>query len=115
MKQLRLLRDTVAAGVRLLSVLPQELPGAIERLQSEAKQHRRTDAALQTDLARANLKLTVGEFLILQTAFAAVVGMLAWLTSGVLIVGLQAAAALAAGLALLHAGQTERAVTPPPA
>jgi len=32
-----------------------------------------------------------------------------------LIVGLQAVAALAAGLALLHAGQTERAVTPPPA
>ncbi len=49
-------------------------------------------AALQTDLARANLKLTVGEFLILQTAFAAVVGMLAWLTSGVLIVGVLFAA-----------------------
>jgi hypothetical protein len=32
-----------------------------------------------------------------------------------LIVGLQAVAALAAGLALLRAGQTERAVTPPPA
>src|SRR5215207_11421410 len=30
-------------------------------------------AALQTDLARANLRLTVGEFLILQVAFAAVV------------------------------------------
>src|SRR6266542_3993638 len=39
-------------------------------------------AALQTDLARANLKLTVGEFLILQTAAGAVVGMLAWLISG---------------------------------
>src|SRR6266480_2569192 len=49
-------------------------------------------AALQTDLARANLKLTVGEFLILQTAFAAVVGMLAWLVSGVLIVGVLFAA-----------------------
>jgi tight adherence protein B len=36
-------------------------------------------AALQTDLARANLKLTVGEFLILQSSAAAVVGMLAWL------------------------------------
>ena len=31
-------------------------------------------AALQTDLARANLKLTVGEFLIMQVAAAAVVG-----------------------------------------
>ncbi len=32
-----------------------------------------------------------------------------------MIVGVQAAAALAAGMALLHAGQTEGAVTPPPA
>src|SRR5919197_6476596 len=45
-------------------------------------------AALQTDLARANLKLTVGEFLILQTAAAAVVGMLAWLISSALVVGI---------------------------
>jgi tight adherence protein B len=44
-------------------------------------------AALQTDLARANLKLTVGEFLIIQVAAAAVIGMLAWLISGALFVG----------------------------
>src|ERR1700716_3034892 len=45
-------------------------------------------AALQTDLARANLRLTVGEFLILQAAAAAVVGMLVWLSSGALFVGI---------------------------
>jgi len=44
-------------------------------------------AALQTDLARANLKLTVGEFLIMQVAAASVIGMLAWLISGALFVG----------------------------
>src|SRR5215207_5028791 len=44
-------------------------------------------ASLQTDLARANLKLTVGEFLIIQVAFALVVGMLAWLVSGAVFVG----------------------------
>lgn len=44
-------------------------------------------AALQTDLARANLKLTVGEFVMLQIASTAVVGMLAWLISGYLLVG----------------------------
>src|SRR3984893_7107664 len=44
-------------------------------------------AALQTDLARANLKLTVGEFLIMQVAVAAVIGLLAWLVSGALFVG----------------------------
>src|ERR687883_109659 len=45
-------------------------------------------AALQTDLARGNLRLTVGEFLILQVAAAAAVGLLAWLLSSALIVGL---------------------------
>src|SRR5216684_1882257 len=44
-------------------------------------------ASLQTDLARANLKLTVGEFLIMQIAAAVVIGMLAWLISGALFVG----------------------------
>jgi tight adherence protein B len=44
-------------------------------------------AALQTDLARGNLKLTVGEFLIMQVAVASVIGMLAWLISGALFVG----------------------------
>src|SRR5438105_7681654 len=49
-------------------------------------------AALQTELARANLKLTVGEFLIVQVAVALVAGMLAWLLSGALFVGLVFAA-----------------------
>jgi tight adherence protein B len=44
-------------------------------------------AALQTDLARANLRLTVGEFLILQIGFASAIGMLAWLISGTPFVG----------------------------
>jgi alanyl-tRNA synthetase len=48
----RALRDTVTAGVRLLSVLPDELPASIERLQAEAKEHKRSMSALQGDLAR---------------------------------------------------------------
>src|SRR5438105_943349 len=44
-------------------------------------------AALQTELARANLRLTVGEFVMLQVAAAAVIGMLAWLISGAVFVG----------------------------
>jgi tight adherence protein B len=43
-------------------------------------------AALQTDLVRANLKLTVGEFLILQFAATVVLGMLALLISGAVFV-----------------------------
>ncbi len=37
----RIQRDAIAASVRLVSVLPAELPAGIERLQSEAKESRR--------------------------------------------------------------------------
>jgi alanyl-tRNA synthetase len=50
--KLRSLRDTAVAGARLLSVPGGELPEAIERLQAEAKEHRRGLAALQSELAR---------------------------------------------------------------
>jgi alanyl-tRNA synthetase len=46
------MRGTVAASVRLLSVLPEELPAAIERMQVEAKEQKRATTALQNDLAR---------------------------------------------------------------
>src|SRR5882762_4378759 len=39
-------------------------------------------AALQTELARANLRLTVGEFLILQVSAAVIIGALAFVISG---------------------------------
>jgi alanyl-tRNA synthetase len=46
------MRDVIAAGVRLLSVAPQELPMTIERLQGEAKDQKRASAALEGELAR---------------------------------------------------------------
>ena len=48
----RLLRETSAAAVRLLSVLPSELPAAIERMQAESKQQKRALAVIQQGLAR---------------------------------------------------------------
>jgi alanyl-tRNA synthetase len=48
----RALRDSVAAGVRLLSVTPAELSGSIERMQADAKEQKRTIVALQTEVAR---------------------------------------------------------------
>src|SRR5438270_7675358 len=45
-------------------------------------------AALQTDLARANLKLTVGEFLIIQATATTIAGALAFLVSQALFVAL---------------------------
>src|SRR5436305_985660 len=48
----RTLRDAMTASVRLVSVLPQELPGALERLQADAKERKRAISSLQADLAR---------------------------------------------------------------
>jgi alanyl-tRNA synthetase len=48
----RTLRDMAARSVRILSVLPEELPAAIERLLSEVKDQKRAIGALQGDLAR---------------------------------------------------------------
>jgi alanyl-tRNA synthetase len=48
----RLLRDTIAASVRLLSVPTSELPTSIERLQTDAKAQKREAAAFETELVR---------------------------------------------------------------
>jgi len=45
------MQDTLVGAVRLLSVLPGELPGAIDRLLTEARDRQRTISAQQQDLA----------------------------------------------------------------
>jgi alanyl-tRNA synthetase len=50
--RLRILRDATAAGARLLSVPGNEVPDAIERLQTEVRDQRRILTTLQADLAR---------------------------------------------------------------
>jgi alanyl-tRNA synthetase len=51
LRSLRQLRDAVAGSVRALSVLPHDLPSAVERLQADAKGLRKTIAGLQASLA----------------------------------------------------------------
>jgi alanyl-tRNA synthetase len=51
LQALRLHRDAVAGSVRVLSVLPAELPAAIERLQAELKEQRKTIGRHQEALA----------------------------------------------------------------
>jgi alanyl-tRNA synthetase len=48
----RSFRDTIASSVRLLSVLPEEIPATVERMQGDAREQKRTATALQTELAR---------------------------------------------------------------
>lgn len=45
------MRDALAAGVRLLSVLPEELPAAIERMQQDARDQKRALNGLHAELA----------------------------------------------------------------
>jgi alanyl-tRNA synthetase len=51
LRALRGYRDAVTGSVRSLSVLPHELPAAVERVHAESKQARKTIARLQTELA----------------------------------------------------------------
>lgn len=51
LRSFRLYRDSVTEAVRSLSVLPQELPAAVERVQAEAKELRRQVKGLQDTLA----------------------------------------------------------------
>jgi alanyl-tRNA synthetase len=48
----RALRDAVSGAVRLLSVLPDELPASIERMQAEAKEQKKAMVRLQADIAQ---------------------------------------------------------------
>ena len=52
LSRFRSLRDTAAASVRALSVSLEDLPHAIERLQNESKEQRRSIAVAQGELAR---------------------------------------------------------------
>jgi len=51
LRLVRQLRDAVAGSVRVLSVLPQELPAAVEKQQADAKALRKTISGLQAALA----------------------------------------------------------------
>jgi alanyl-tRNA synthetase len=48
----RSFRDTIASSVRLLSVLPEEIPATVERMQGDAREQKRAAAAVQTELAK---------------------------------------------------------------
>jgi alanyl-tRNA synthetase len=52
LQRFRTNRDAVTATVRMLSVLPSELPGAIQRMQADAKDQKRALTGLQEELAR---------------------------------------------------------------
>ena len=58
------LRESVAGSVRALSVLPQELPAAIERIQTEARDLRRATKRFQESLAGFEAARLAGEVVV---------------------------------------------------
>jgi len=58
------LRESVAGSVRALSVLPQELPAAIERIQTEARDLRRSIKRFQESLAAHEAARLAGEVVV---------------------------------------------------
>jgi alanyl-tRNA synthetase len=75
LRALRAYRDVIAGSVRTLSVLPGDLPAAIERLQEESKDLRKQTRTLQEKLAEhegarlaANAPEVAGVRLVIQTA-----------------------------------------------
>src|SRR5207248_11078012 len=69
-----------AASIQVTQLLAQRLEASVSG--------RTFAAALRTDLARANLRLSVGEFLIVQASSAVIVGAFAYLIPGTAFVGL---------------------------
>jgi alanyl-tRNA synthetase len=61
LSRFRALRDTTSAAIRLLSVLPAEVPAAIERLQVEVKEQKRGISTLRSELARYRAAELAGE------------------------------------------------------
>jgi alanyl-tRNA synthetase len=57
----RTYRDSIAGSIRSLSVLPEELPSAIERVQNEGKELRRTLKTMQESLASHEAARMVSE------------------------------------------------------
>ncbi len=61
LRMFRSYRDAVTGSIRSLSVLPPELPAAIDRVQAESKELRRTVKMLQEALARHEARRLVAE------------------------------------------------------
>ena len=61
LRTFRIYRDAVTGSIRALSVLPEELPAAIERVQGDAKDLRRTVKTIQESLASHEAARLVAE------------------------------------------------------
>jgi alanyl-tRNA synthetase len=93
LRMFRAYRDAVTGSVRMLSVLPTELPGAIDRIQTESKELRRTLKGMQEALATHEAARLVGEAPLVNGVRIVTCAMDGWDASGLKAIASAAAAA----------------------
>ena len=84
-------RDAISGSVRVLSVLPHELPAAVERVQGEAKEIRRQIAHLQEKLAQAEAERLVQSADVMSGVKVIAVALDGWDAAGIKVIAAAAA------------------------
>ncbi len=103
-------RDTVTGSIRTLSVLPEELPAAIERVQNESKDLRRTVKTLQESLASHEAARLVTDAPTMGSARVVVRALDGWDAAGLKAIATAATAHDSVVAALFTAGRPSLAV-----
>lgn len=105
LRMFRTYRDAVAGSIRSLSVLPDELPGAVERVQAESKDLRRTIKAMQEALAGHEAARLVAEAPLAGGVRVVVRALEGWDATGLKAIAAAAASAGGVAAALFSATQ----------
>jgi alanyl-tRNA synthetase len=93
-------RDAITGSIRSLSVLPHELPSAIERIQSESKELRRTIKTMQESLATHEANRFVAEAAVVGRTRVVVRAVEGWDAAGLKAIATAAAAQGSVAVAL---------------
>jgi alanyl-tRNA synthetase len=103
LRMFRTYRDAITGSIRSLSVLPEELPAAVERVQSEAKDLRRTIKTLQEALAGHEAARLVAEATIINGVHVVAAALEGWDAAGLKAIAAAAAARESVAVALFSA------------
>ena len=103
LRMFRTYRDAIAGSVRSLSVVPGELPGAIDRVQTESKELRRALKTMQDTLATHEAARLVGEAAVVNGVRIVTRSIDGWDAAGLKAIAAAAAASESVAVALFSA------------
>jgi alanyl-tRNA synthetase len=107
---LRTYRDALSGSIRALSVLPEELPGAIDRMQAESRDLRRTLRTMQEALAGQEAARLVAEAPVVEGVRVVARAVEGWDAAGLKAMAAAAASGGSVAVALLSASSPAVAV-----